>query len=253
MPNASDFAGLSSVGEVTKVGAQVKHCKVGDQVLLFKDGAWTDKVNVASSQAVSVSKSVSPVTAALFPVHLTAWALLQSLRLSPGASLFQAAPGTAVGTAVAALAKARGISVLEPTAEELLDATFVRSHRGRHRAVVSGLGGRFGATAVRVLGQNGKLICFKGRFTPLLGVATVDIPVSSAIFQDAAVEGFDLSAWLHSNAALLPQAIADIEALVSSNQEATRLPQAATFPLKQYQTAIQTAAEQSNAAVVLQW
>lgn len=252
MPNASDFAGLSSVGEVTKVGGQVKHRKVGDQVLLFKDGAWADKVNVATSQAVAVSKSVSPVAAALFPLHLTAWALLQSLHLPPGASLFQAAPGTAVGASVAALAKARGISVLEPTAEELLDAAFVRSHRGRHRAVVSGLGGRYGAAAVRVLGQNGKLICFKGRFAPLLEVATVDIPVSSAIFQDAAVEGFDLATWLHSHAALLPQAVADIEALVS-HTEAARLPSAATFPLKQYQTAIQTVAEQGGAAVVLQW
>lgn len=252
MPNASDFAGLSSVGEVTKVGGQVKHRKVGDQVLLFKDGAWADKVNVASSQAVSVSKSVSPVAAALFPVHLAAWALLQSLHLPPGASLFQAAPGTAVGTSVAALAKARGISVLEPTAEELLDAAFVRSHRGRHRAVVSGLGGRYGAAAVRVLGQHGKLICFKGRFAPLLEVATVDIPVSSAIFQDAAVEGFDLATWIAGHAALLPQAVADVEALLS-HAEAARLPPTVTFPLKQYQTAIQTAAEQGGAAVVLQW
>lgn len=247
--NMSDYAGLSSVGKVIGVGHNVRTAKVGDHAVIFHSGAWADKPIVSSSCLAVISKDIPSEHAATFPIHIAAWAMLQSFSLKKGSIILQASPNTPVGASVSSIARHRGFEVLEPSEEELLNAAFMRNYRGAMENIVSGLGGKIGASVIRALGQNGKLISFKGKFSSLVEKGTVDIPMASTIFRGASVEGFDLYTWVNSNPTMLQQAASDIEKLLLENN--FRL-SPICFPLSKYQQAIQQLME-TNGTVVIQW
>lgn len=241
---------MTSVGKVIHVGANVGGTKVGDQVLLFHNGAWTDHLNVKSSRSVTVSDSISSSVAATFPIHLSAWAIIQHFnKLKHGDTVLQASASTPVGKAVSALSKELGYNVLEPTEEELLSQTFTKSNRGKHKFIVSGLGGKLGGAAIKSLGQNGKMISFRGKYSSLMETGTIDVPVSSAIFRDAVVEGFDFVTWVKNHPEQVVQGLQRIEKLALEK----KLPiSPELFQLKDYQKAIKKVAEE-NSVTVLQW
>lgn len=242
---------MSSVGTVTRVGSNVKNAKAGDQALIFCPGAWNEAPIVSSSQAITISKSISPEIAATFPIHISAWAILHHFNiLSTDGKILQASPNTPVGMSVSSMAKMKGLTVVEPTGEEMLKGEFVRLNRGKFQHIVSGLGGKTGLVAVKALGEKGKMISFKGKYTPLVEMGSIDIPVASAIFNDAVVEGFDLYTWIQQNPSLLPVAVKEVENMILSNSSSAL--SSKNFALKQYQSGIEKVVN-DNDTVVLTW
>jgi NADPH:quinone reductase-like Zn-dependent oxidoreductase len=111
-PTFPQVAGLSGAGRIVSVGAGVS-VRPGTRVAFRWPGAWAEQVAVPEARTFAVPEDIASDAAAQFPVNpVTAWGLLETAQVQPGAWLGLTAPASSVAVLVAALAHARGIRVV---------------------------------------------------------------------------------------------------------------------------------------------
>ena len=107
--------GLEFAGEITAVGDEVEHFKIGDRVFGITSGeAQAEFHLIASSLLVKIPDNLSFIEAAAIPeVFITAHdAIFTQAELKPSETLLIHAVGSGVGLAALQMAKANGVTVI---------------------------------------------------------------------------------------------------------------------------------------------
>ncbi|KAI8394101.1 uncharacterized protein BYT42DRAFT_553398 [Radiomyces spectabilis] len=216
--------GNEGVAEVIAVGDNVNSLKVGDQVVMTKNGYGTWRTHAAGPaedfQALPSAKNVSLIQKATINVNpSTAYRMLKDfVHLQPGDFVIQNGGNSAVGQAVIQLAKAWGIQTINvvrnrPEIDELrqqltdLGATYVVTDDklGQHdmksqikewvgkKSPMLGLncvGGKAATEMARYLGANGQFVTYGA-----MARAPLALPASMLIFKNISFRGFWMSRW----------------------------------------------------------
>jgi NADPH:quinone reductase-like Zn-dependent oxidoreductase len=245
-------AGQSGVGRISAAGRDTGTCRVGDRVLIIPTGeqfTWRERVNVSSANVVTVDPAADAVQLSAVGVNLiTAYQLLNDGSLREGDWIAQTAANSAVGSAVIALARQRGLRTLNvvrrPEAVHLVDkradAVLVDDDN-----LADGIGAALGGeklrlllaatgsavpTAMKFLGYNGTVISYAA-----LDRQPIELPALA--FENLRVHGFWVVNWLRdTDRAEVREAYRRVAGLVAS--AAVQTPVAATYPLAEFTQAL---------------
>ena len=207
-PTLPAIAGSEAFGVVDAVGEGVEGLAIGQRVTTAgARGAWAEFFVVPANSLVPVPDAIDDATAAqLVAMPLSALMLLETLGVEAGDWVVQNAANGAVGKALAMLARARGIHVLnlvrreEGVAEmaaQGIGNTVCTLHDGwkaqarelmgdaRPKAAVDSVAGPASGVLASLLGENGLLVSF-GSMTG----ESMQIPSGELIFKQITVKGF---------------------------------------------------------------
>ena len=213
LPNLPATPGFEGVGRVDALGAGVTGWHIGQRAIpLSAGGTWCDSVVADAARLVPVPAAVGDATAAQFVVNpVTAWVMLDELRLQPGDWLVQTAAGSTLGRLVIQMAQLRGYRTINlvrrpEQATELVelggDAAFcteeadvvtqVRKLTGGRGAAgaLEAVGGTAGALALRSLRSGGVMLVYG-----MLGDDPLPLHNGELLFRGLTVRGFWLSQW----------------------------------------------------------
>ena len=189
-PELPFVPGMEVAGRITRLGAGVEGCRVGDKVAAYvKYGGYADKVVVPVSQVVSIDESIPVSEAAAFPLSYgSAELALERAAVAAGDVVVIGGAAGAVGSACIELAKQRGARVIacvgdsakEKIARDCGADAFVSS-RSRHLSeeiqaeaaegvdvIIDPVGGGFFEESLRALRYGGRVV--------VLGFASGKIP-----------------------------------------------------------------------------
>jgi NADPH:quinone reductase-like Zn-dependent oxidoreductase len=254
-PALPAIGGSEAVGVVDALGEGATGVAVGQRVTTASArGAWAEYFVVPASTLVPVPDAIDDATAAqLVAMPLSALLLLELLQVPPGEWIVQNAANGAVGKALAMLAAARGVHVLnlvrrqagvEEMAAQGIGNTVctagegwksqVRELLGGKRAVaaVDSVGGADSGMLASLLGEGGVLVAF-GSMTG----EPMQIPSGELIFKQLVVKGF----WgIPAMKALSPQDQRRLmgELLQRAASGELRLPVASVHPLEDVAIAV---------------
>jgi mitochondrial enoyl-[acyl-carrier protein] reductase / trans-2-enoyl-CoA reductase len=240
-------AGQSGVGRISATGRDTGPHRVGDRVLIIPTGeqfTWRERVNVASANVVTVDPDADAVQLSAIGVNLiTAYQLLSG-PLKEGDWIAQTAANSAVGSAVIALARQRGLRTLNivrrPEAVHLVDkradAVLVDDDNladgigaalnGEKLRLLLAATGSAVPTAMRFLGYHGTVISY----------AAVDrqpIELPALAFENLHVHGFWVLNWLRdTDRAEVREAYRRVADLVAD--AVVQTPVAGTYPLTEF-------------------
>ena len=207
-PTLPAIAGSEAMGVVDALGEGVDNVTIGQRVTTAgARGAWAEYFTVPANSLVPVPDNIDDATAAqLVAMPLSALMLLETLGVAEGDWVVQNAANGAVGKALAMLARARGIHVLnlvrreegvEEMAAQGIGNTVCTMHEGwkstardlmggaRPKAAVDSVGGPASGVLCSLLGENGLLVSF-GSMTG----ESMQIPSGELIFKQITVKGF---------------------------------------------------------------
>ncbi len=207
-PPLPAIGGSEALGLIDAVGAHVQHLQPGQRVAVASvHGTWSEAFIAPARMVIPMPDSIADETAAqLIAMPLSALMLLEFLQVEKGAWIVQNTANGAVGKALAMLAKARGLNVLNLVRSDAgvaelqgLGIDHVLSTGssdwqaaagamlgdGGARAVVDSIGGSASGDLVALLGAGGTLVSF-GSMTG----EPMQIPSGQLIFKQATVKGF---------------------------------------------------------------
>lgn len=132
--------GSEGVGRVEKIGAQVRHVKVGDRVLIPGPGCWRQRIRAPARSVFALPPDVDPKQLAMLRVNPpTAHLMLTSIvKLPPGAWVIQNAANSGVGQWVIRLAQKYGWKTINIVRREELVAPLLAL--GADKVFVDGSG-----------------------------------------------------------------------------------------------------------------
>ena len=182
-PTLPAIAGSEAFGVVDALGEGVEGMAIGQRVTTAgARGAWAEYFVVPANSLVPVPDAIDDASAAqLVAMPLSALMLLEMLDVSAGDWIVQNAANGAVGKALAMLARARGVNVLnlvrreEGVAEmaaQGIGNTVCTMHEGwkaqardlmggaRPKAAVDSVSGPASGVLCSLLGENGLLVSF---------------------------------------------------------------------------------------------
>jgi len=112
--------GAEGVGRVTKSGANVRHVKPGDRVLLPGPGCWRERFKAPGKAVFALPAGVDPKQLAMLRVNPpTAYLMLhQFVAPKPGQWVIQNAANSGVGHCVIRLAKDAGVGTVNVVRRE---------------------------------------------------------------------------------------------------------------------------------------
>lgn len=207
-PLPGAVGGSEAVGTVEAVGEGVDSALIGKRVAAAGvHGAWAEFFLAPAAGLVPVPDAISDEAAAqLIAMPFSAMALLEFLGVKPNQWIIQNTANGAVGKAVAMLAQARGIHVINlvrrdegvkeleelgiknavSTAQNNWRET-VRTLTGEQpiKAGVDSIGGSASKDIVELLGEDGLLVSF-GSMTG----EPMQIPSGPVIFKQLTIKGF---------------------------------------------------------------
>lgn len=207
-PTLPAIAGSEAFGIVDAVGDGVEGLAIGQRVTTAgARGAWAEYFVVPAASLVPVPDAIDDASAAqLVAMPLSALMLLEMLDVATGDWIAQNAANGAVGKALAMLARARGVNVLnlvrreEGVAEmaaQGIGNTVCTMHEGwkaqardlmggsRPKAAVDSVSGPASGVLCSLLGEGGLLVSF-GSMTG----ESMQIPSGELIFKQITVKGF---------------------------------------------------------------
>ena len=207
-PTLPAIAGSEAFGIVDAVGEGVEGVAIGQRVTTAgARGAWAEYFVVPAASLVPVPDAIDDASAAqLVAMPLSALMLLEMLDVAAGDWIVQNAANGAVGKALAMLARARGVNVLnlvrreegiEEMAAQGIGNTVCTMHEGwkaqarelmggaRPKAAVDSVSGPASGVLCSLLGENGLLVSF-GSMTG----ESMQIPSGELIFKQITVKGF---------------------------------------------------------------
>ena len=174
-PTYPQVAGFDGVGVVEATGLDVADDWLNRRVAFRSPGAWADFAVAPLSRVYAVPDDIDDELACQFPLNpLTAWGLLDTASLAPGARLLATAGESTVSRLLAALALARGHSLTLVAREGAGTAT--TGYRGWNATAVDTavpqVRGERLASVVQQLTPDGG---FQAIFDPVGGPATLDL------------------------------------------------------------------------------
>jgi NADPH2:quinone reductase len=207
-PALPAIGGSEAVGIVDALGEGVEGLAVGQRVATPAGrGTWAEYFTAPARMTVPLPDGIPDETAAqLMAMPLSALMLLETLALPAGAWIVQNAANGAVGKALAMLAGARGLQVVNIVRREegvaelgaLGIAHVVCSTQsgwmqqvreitgpGLAQAAIDSVGGRASGALLALLGNNGVLVSFGALTGEPMQLSPADL-----IFKQAVVKGF---------------------------------------------------------------
>ena len=264
-PTLPAIAGSEAMGVVDALGEGVEGFALGQRVTTAgARGAWAEYFVVPANSLVPVPDAIDDATAAqLVAMPLSALMLLEMLQVEAGDWIVQNAANGAVGKALAMLAKARGVHVLNLVRREQgvaemaaqgIGNTVCTAHEGwkaqarelmagaRPKAAVDSVAGPASGVIASLLGEGGLLVSF-GSMTG----EPMQIPSGELIFKQLTVKGF----WgTPASKALSPQNRRRLmgELLQRTASGELRLPVAATYGFDDIADAVRDSLEPGRAS-----
>jgi len=205
-------AGLEGLGVVDALGPGVNGTEPGRRVVpLSSQGSWADYMIVPAETLVPVPDPLVDESAAQITVNpLTAWIMIDELRLGPGDWLIQSAAGSSVGRCLIQLSRLRGYKTVNlvrrpEQVEELLaegaNAVFCTEDPEWHKqaervipegavAAVDAVGGTLSGQLLKALKPRSTLLVYGA-----LSMEPLQVPGGQLIFKSTTVKGFWLADW----------------------------------------------------------
>lgn len=211
---APAVAGREGVGRVERVGASVTRCRPGDRVRMPTDeGVWRERGVFPEDSLAAVPHDLAPEAAAQSFVNPpTAIRLLEDfVSLKPGDIVVQNAGNSAVGRAVAFLARRRGVRVFSVVrdasaharqlmalgAEQVFrDDDDLAGHigsvrgAGKIRLALNSVGGVSVMRLIKACDAGATVVTFGG-----MTGEPVRFPTRELIFNDIELRGFWIDRW----------------------------------------------------------
>jgi len=207
-PPLPAIGGSEGLGTIDALGEGVQGLQVGQRVAAASvHGTWAEAFIAPARMVIPMPEAIADETAAqLIAMPLSALMLLEFLQVEPGQWIVQNTANGAVGKALAMLAAARGINVVNLVRRDAgvealgmlgIGNAFSTARDDWRQAVRALLGGAsataavdsVGGTAagdlVGLLGEGGTLVSF-GSMTG----EPMQIPSGEVIFKQATVKGF---------------------------------------------------------------
>lgn len=267
-PELPSAIGTEGCGRIVETGAGVDPARVGERVLVVPGrGHWTwqDRVTVGDADAIAVPGDATQ--SAMIGINgATAWAMLHDYaELSPGAWIAQTAATSATAGYVRALARSRGLRVLDivrrPESVGDLraagaDAVLAESDDLAARVdevlgsdqlelVIDAVGGAPVRTLAGRMAGGGHIVAYAARKMQPTAAGLIDL-----VFRGLHIHGFWVNNWLANTS---PDVVADtyrsLGALVADGT--LTAPVDATYPLEEWAAAFEHAARPDRTGKVL--
>jgi NADPH:quinone reductase-like Zn-dependent oxidoreductase len=216
LPQLPATPGREGTGTVLAVEGGSDELKPGDRVVILDEtGTWQEEITIDARRLVVVPAALGEEAAAqAFLNPLSAWAMLEELRIPEGGWLLQSAAASALGKLVGQMARERGLRTLnivrradQATALQTLGADEVvvwpdddkplsdrvrQAAGGDVRYALDAVGGRLGGEMINCLGSGGVMLVHGSLAHP------ETMPVSSGRFltRSLILRGFWLNEWL---------------------------------------------------------
>ena len=207
-PELPAIGGSEAVGIVDALGEGVEGVAIGQRVATASaHGTWAEYFTVSARTLVPMPDAIADeIAAQLIAMPLSALMLLESLQVEPGQWIVQNAANGAVGKALAMLAAARGLRVLNLVRRDAgvaemralgIDHAVSTAHDGWKqqarailgpslaRAAVDSVSGKASADLLSLLGDGGTLVSFGAMTGEAMQLSPGDL-----IFKEATVKGF---------------------------------------------------------------
>lgn len=204
--------GVEATGTVEAIGASVGDVAIGDRVLLTATELWSELKVVSDREVVRLSATIDPRRAACLKVNPATGALLLRAftSLAAGDWVVQNAANSAVGRAVAELARHRGLrtvnivrrpellpalsderDVVVLDGDDLPNAVAAATNGTPVRLALDGVAGDATDRVVASIADHGTLVMY-GAMSGL----PARINPAALVFRDIRVRGFWLTRWL---------------------------------------------------------
>lgn len=258
--------GMEGCGEVVSTTDSVNF-PVGKKVF-FTDraGCWAQFIDIPASAVLPLPDNIDPLQAALLKVNpMTALRLLKDfVNLEPGSWVIQNAANSSVGEYVIQIARKLGLRTANVVRREGLveslttlgaDAVFLDNDKLKSSvldvtgaAPSLGLNAVGGDSALRImdtLAPRGTMVTYGA-----MSRRSLKVPNSFLIFKQLKLEGFWVTKWI---AAQSPQTLASEYALLADwiGQGIIRSSIHATYPLEEFRTALDLAAQEKRNGKIL--
>ncbi|WP_433382548.1 zinc-dependent alcohol dehydrogenase family protein [Actinoplanes sp. CA-142083] len=235
---------------------------VGKRVVVinpYRQGVWGDQVVVPAANVVPVPEGVDAHQLAMLSINpLTAYLLLNDyVTLRPGDWIAQNLGNSGVGRAVIALARRAGVRTINVVRRpELVDelralgADEVVLDGARFeqtpKLAFDGAGGPAGEALAGALAPGGTLVSYSA----IAGGESPRLPLGPLVFGGLTHRGLWISNWLAANTNdEIERVYAELAALVADGTLHT--PVEATYPLDQYERALEHAARPGRSGKIL--
>lgn len=212
-PQLPHVAGFEGVAEVLKVGQDVKHINVGDNVLYPADGQSYSTRRVVPADALFPLPKADLQQLSMLQINpVTAYAMLTEFTtLNKGDWVVQSGANSGVGRAVIAIAKERGYRTLNVVRRKELVAELkalgadevvvgIEELQQKHKDILGEQGAKLALDAVgsdmfsalsECLGLDGTLVTFG-----VISGEGGDFFTGPTIFKNLTIKGFWLVPWL---------------------------------------------------------
>uniref|UniRef100_A0A914EKC1 Enoyl-[acyl-carrier-protein] reductase, mitochondrial n=1 Tax=Acrobeloides nanus TaxID=290746 RepID=A0A914EKC1_9BILA len=220
-PDFPIIGGSEVIGEVERVGSDVKSLKPGDAVvsLGMTQTCWSEYAVIDETLLLKIDKRIDLVSAATLLINPpTAYVMLKEyVDLNPGDFIIQNASNSGVGRSVIQLAKAFGLKSINlvrnrPNIQDLKNElhqlgadyvfteeefransrTFLKSLDTPIRLALNGVGGKSCLAISNALGSGGTLVTYGG-----MGKQPHEISTSGFVFKNIKAEGIAITLWLN--------------------------------------------------------
>jgi mitochondrial enoyl-[acyl-carrier protein] reductase / trans-2-enoyl-CoA reductase len=215
-PPLPAILGNEGVGVITKIGANVNHLSVGDQVITPAQRAtWCEYRICKEVDAVMVPPNILPEVACMLNINpLTALLMLDNFyALQPGDWIIQNAANSGIGRAVIDIAQHIGIKTInivrsqkqvtelkeiggdmQLTFDDLKAKTFQHELKNLPiRLALNAVGGESSRLITRTLSQGGVMLSYGA-----MSKEPVILDNGPLIFKEITIKGFWRTRWVHN-------------------------------------------------------
>jgi trans-2-enoyl-CoA reductase len=270
-PQLPAVGGNEGVGNIIKVGGNVKDLAPGDKVIPLggATGSWRTHAIWSREDVLKIPKSTPVVAAATITVNpCTAYRMLKDfVDLRPGDTVIQNGSNSAVGQAVIQLARIWGLRTVNvirsrPNLSEVVDylkglgATHVLTEEElRSKSTMEELfstipkptlalncvGGKSATELMRMLDYKGVHVTYGG-----MSMQPVTVPTGQLIFKDIRIRGYWMSHWHKEQGDSEPKQRMFDELCRMAEKGQFKPPPVNQVPIERFEEAIRQATEHST-------
>lgn len=248
MNKLSQVAGTTAIGTVDTTGSDINGFTKGDFVFLTTSGTWSDSVTVNSDSVFKIPQA-SVEEAALIPTLTSAWAILNNFAtLKPGDNVLQITANSAIGLAISAIGKDLGINIINANPNDIHSPEFLSKTKSLNiKLAISGTPGAPTSDLARHLIKNGVIVYYNNEIAPFHADETLSLSLTSLIFENKSLVGFDFSTWVKFNPANFKKGLSYVTTVLNSKKIVLK---PKVYKQSEYLNAIKSVQETSALAVL---
>jgi mitochondrial enoyl-[acyl-carrier protein] reductase / trans-2-enoyl-CoA reductase len=266
-PNLPAPVHSEGVGKVAKIGTGVTHLKLGDRVLLPRDGTWCQRIKAPAKGLFALPAGVDPLQLAMTRVNPpTAYLMLRDyVKLAAGDWVIQDAANSGVGHALIAIGrelgyrtvnivrradliaplKTTGADVVVVDGPNLAAEVAAATGNGAIRLGIDAIGGEACLRLSSCMAEGGTVLNYG-----LLSGKPCMIGAEQLVFRDVTLKGFWLAKWFQTaTPADIQEVYGKLIAMIAAGK--IKVAVAATYPLTEIKQALRHAAQESRSGKVL--